>query len=124
MQQPNSKFVNLSNILPKLNINIIHNKKDDFCQRHQLYFDNEQHLLPSGREMWIGCPKCYRNDKMFRQKKDFAMFMKDIGMGYNPDKDEFFKPEEPGGQREDQKSDKINLKTYAKNLKGHDNYDY
>lgn len=37
---------------------IIDRKEDDFCRKHQINFENECHLLPSGKSHWIGCPKC------------------------------------------------------------------
>ena len=80
---------------------IIETKIDDFCQRHQRTLDNEHHRLPSGKTIWLGCPVCQRNNTAFRQKKDFIIAMKDAGMMWNEEKDEFFMPGEPGGDGAD-----------------------
>jgi hypothetical protein len=85
---------------------ILDTKIDDFCQRHQRYFDNELHRFPSGAIKWLGCPICQVNDKKFKDKRDFVMAMKDAGMRWNEDTKEFFKPIEPGGE----KSEKDNYK--------------
>ncbi len=81
--------------------NIIDKKEKDFCQRHQLKFDNECHKLPSGNLKWIGCPVCYKEDQKVAHRRDFIMFMKDSGMRHNDDKDEWFKPELPGEKKEE-----------------------
>lgn len=75
---------------------VIATKVDDFCQRHQRTFDNEQHQLPSGKTLWLGCPICQRNNTNFRHQQDFVMSMKDAGMRWNEETREFFKPSLPG----------------------------
>lgn len=60
--------------------NIVDKKDDDFCQQHQLKFNNECHKLPSGRIMWIGCPKC----KLIKDNKlrvvETQQMLKDSGL--------------------------------------------
>jgi hypothetical protein len=75
---------------------ILDTKVDDFCQRHQTYFDNELHRFPSGNIKWIGCPICKINDKKFRDKADFIYVMQEAGMRLNQDTKEWFMPGEPG----------------------------
>lgn len=96
-------------------------KSDDFCPSHHVHFENECHLLPSGNKMWFGCPKCYQNDRKFAQQRSFVMDMKNAGMLYNKDKDEWFMPQLPGGELASQKADTISIKNYVKKSQGNKN---
>ncbi len=83
-------------------------KEDDYCYQHKFQFDNECHLLPSGRKIWSGCPKCREEEKIENSKKyqqeeyDFRK----KGYEFNPLKRTWQKKEEDNPVNDDYRRSK------------------
>jgi hypothetical protein len=74
-----------SNILPKSNIlaeNIIATR-ECYCNKHAISYKDELHHLPSGREIWRGCPKCYQIKKEIASSKRVIEQLKSLGLTFN-----------------------------------------
>jgi|GEM_PF-6632541 hypothetical protein len=72
--------------------NISETKDNDFCQKHNLKFVNEQHKLPSGKSCWVGCPMCRVKIQEAAHRRDMELYMQDNGMRINPVTKEWYKP--------------------------------
>lgn len=75
----NCKRVEIDFVYP----NVIETKADDMCYIHNQQFDNECHLLPSGKKMWMGCPMCQTKNTAKRHNEEVTQLMRQSGMRMN-----------------------------------------
>ncbi|HEX2549278.1 MAG TPA: hypothetical protein VHM20_05575, partial [Gammaproteobacteria bacterium] len=68
-------------------------KENDFCQKHGVKFINEHFKLPSGKTEWKGCPHCYQKKIDLRNMRLMESYMKESGMRYKNETNEWYKPE-------------------------------
>lgn len=72
---------------------VIKVKENDYCYKHKTTFDSECHQLPSGKTIWIGCPICKKQNEQERIQRDFIKLNQEVGMVYNSDTKEWYKPQ-------------------------------
>lgn len=74
------------------NYNIIDQRENSFCGKHNITFNSECHQLPSGKIKWIECPKCYQIERNVSANEDLKKFNQELGMRFNNETKEWYRP--------------------------------